>query len=101
MAFNFLSSIRVESVHFLISLIINLVIENISYLFAGNEFGHPEWLDFPREGNNESYHYARRQWNLPDDPLLRYKYLNDFDIHMNCTEDKYKWLQSSPVSGFI
>ena len=32
--------------------------------FMGNEFGHPEWLDFPREGNNSSYHYARRQWNL-------------------------------------
>ena len=32
--------------------------------FMGNEFGHPEWLDFPREGNNNSYHYARRQWNI-------------------------------------
>ena len=32
--------------------------------FMGNEFGHPEWLDFPREGNNSSYHYARRQWNI-------------------------------------
>lgn len=41
--------------------------------FIGNEFGHPEWLDFPRVGNGESYHYARRQWNLVDDQLLRYK----------------------------
>ena len=41
--------------------------------FEGNEFGHPEWLDFPREGNNNSYWYARRQFNLPDDGLLRYK----------------------------
>ena len=40
--------------------------------FIGNEFGHPEWLDFPREGNNDSYMYARRQWNLVDDTLLRY-----------------------------
>ena len=40
--------------------------------FIGNEFGHPEWLDFPREGNGFSYHYARRQMNLPDDKMLRY-----------------------------
>lgn len=39
--------------------------------FIGNEFGHPEWLDFPRAGNNDSYHYARRQFNLADDELLR------------------------------
>ena len=41
--------------------------------FIGNEFGHPEWLDFPREGNDDSYMYARRQWNLVDDPLLRFE----------------------------
>lgn len=40
--------------------------------FCGNEFGHPEWVDFPRAGNNESYHHARRQWSLARDPLLRY-----------------------------
>ena len=39
----------------------------------GNEFGHPEWLDFPRVGNGESYHYARRQWNLVDDHNLLYR----------------------------
>ncbi|KAI5949834.1 GLC3 [Candida margitis] len=50
--------------------------------FEGNEFGHPEWLDFPRAGNGESYHYARRQFNLIDDDLLRYKYLFDFDSAM-------------------
>jgi 1,4-alpha-glucan branching enzyme len=50
--------------------------------FMGNEFGHPEWIDFPREGNNWSYKYARRQWNLVDDPLLRYQYLGDFDRAM-------------------
>jgi len=48
--------------------------------FIGNEFGHPEWVDFPREGNNWSHHYARRQWHLRDDPHLRYHYLADFDI---------------------
>ncbi|CAG8573050.1 1876_t:CDS:10 [Diversispora eburnea] len=62
--------------------------------FEGNEFGHPEWLDFPREGNNNSYHYARRQWNVVDDQLLRYKYLNYFDKAMQHSEEKYKWLSS-------
>ena len=47
--------------------------------FMGNEFGHPEWIDFPREGNNNSYKYARRQWHLVDDDTLRYKHLNAFD----------------------
>lgn len=50
--------------------------------FMGNEFGHPEWIDFPREGNNWSYHYARRQWHLRDDPNLRYHFLADFDKAM-------------------
>ena len=62
--------------------------------FEGNEFGHPEWLDFPREGNNNSYHYARRQFNLPDDQLLRYRFLNEFDSNMQWTEQKYGWLHS-------
>ncbi len=46
--------------------------------FIGNEFGHPEWLDFPREGNEFSYYYARRQMNLVDDDLLRY--VRDFPL---------------------
>ena len=50
--------------------------------FMGNEFGHPEWIDFPREGNNWSYHYARRQWQLADDPELFYSALNGFDRSM-------------------
>ncbi|KAF8622102.1 hypothetical protein AX15_007239 [Amanita polypyramis BW_CC] len=62
--------------------------------FEGNEFGHPEWLDFPREGNNNSFHYARRQWNIVDDHILRYKYLNNFDNAMNHLEDKYHWLDA-------
>src|SRR5205807_2121023 len=45
--------------------------------FMGNEFGHPEWIDFPREGNNFSYHYARRQWSLVDNPELLYGGLTD------------------------
>uniref|UniRef100_T1KNW9 Glycosyl hydrolase family 13 catalytic domain-containing protein n=1 Tax=Tetranychus urticae TaxID=32264 RepID=T1KNW9_TETUR len=55
--------------------------------FTGNEFGHPEWLDFPRAGNNSSYHYARR--HLVEDELLRYKFLNNFDRAMNTLEEKY------------
>ncbi|CAH0382025.1 unnamed protein product [Bemisia tabaci] len=65
--------------------------------FIGNEFGHPEWLDFPRIGNGESYHYARRQWNLVDDELLKYKYLANFDAAMNHLEEKYGWLRSNPA----
>jgi len=67
--------------------------------FIGNEWGHPEWLDFPRVGNNESYHYCRRQWNLLDDPILKYKFLNNFDIAMNHTEEKYNWLGAE--QGYI
>ena len=56
---------------------------NGGYLnFMGNEFGHPEWIDFPREGNGWSYKYARRQWNLVDNPDLDYHYLGDFDKAM-------------------
>lgn len=50
--------------------------------FMGNEFGHPEWIDFPREGNGWSYHYCRRQWNLVDNTDLRYGELNAFDTDM-------------------
>jgi 1,4-alpha-glucan branching enzyme len=50
--------------------------------FMGNEFGHPEWLDFPREGNGWSYHYCRRQWSLADNPALKYAYLGAFDRAM-------------------
>jgi len=50
--------------------------------FMGNEFGHPEWIDFPREGNNWSYHYARRQWSLMENKELKYEYLSNFDKEM-------------------
>jgi 1,4-alpha-glucan branching enzyme len=62
--------------------------------FEGNEFGHPEWLDFPREGNGNSFDYARRQFNLVDDELLRYRFLNEFDSKMQWTEEKYGWLHA-------
>ena len=63
--------------------------------FEGNEFGHPEWLDFPRAGNDNSFWYARRQLNLTEDPLLRYKFLNEFDRGMQLAEQKYGWLSAA------
>ncbi len=50
--------------------------------FMGNEFGHPEWVDFPREGNGWSSFYSRRQWHLIDDTTLKYRFLNEFDKEM-------------------
>ena len=50
--------------------------------FMGNEFGHPEWIDFPREGNGWSFHYCRRQWSLKDNGMLKYQWLGDFDEDM-------------------
>ncbi len=62
---------------------VTLVTAGGAYLnFMGNEWGHPEWIDFPRVGNNWSYHYARRQWSLVDNKDLCYKFLNQFDQRM-------------------
>lgn len=70
--------------------LITFALAGEAYLnFMGNEFGHPEWVDFPREGNNYSYHYARRQWNLVDDPLLRYRDLNEFDRAMQSLDEHF------------
>ena len=55
--------------------------------FMGNEFGHPEWIDFPREGNNWSYFYCRRQWSLRDNEDLKYHSLAEFDKDMMSLED--------------
>ena len=58
--------------------------------FMGNEFGHPEWIDFPREGNDWSYHYCRRQWSLEENPQLKYQYLSSFDHAMlKCLRGKH------------
>ena len=63
--------------------LVSLATAGDGYLnFMGNEFGHPEWIDFPREGNEWSYHYARRQWELSDNKDLRYYQLNEFDKAM-------------------
>jgi len=62
--------------------------------FMGNEFGHPEWIDFPREGNNWSYKYCRRQWSLASDPDLQYHYLGDFDKAMIRVIKEHKIMSS-------
>ncbi|GAB4480121.1 MAG: alpha amylase C-terminal domain-containing protein [Thermoflexibacter sp.] len=64
--------------------------------FMGNEFGHPEWIDFPREGNGWSYKYARRQWSLVDNKLLRYEYLKHFDKAMIKLSTDYQLLKNIP-----
>lgn len=66
--------------------------------FMGNEFGHPEWIDFPREGNGWSYHYARRQWSLCANPLLRYCKLMNFEREMISLFRKKRLLSYPPVS---
>lgn len=66
-----------------------------SYLtFFGNEFGHPEWIDFPREGNNWSYKYARRQWSLDKNRDLKYHYLSDFERDMLALVTDHKIMQA-------
>lgn len=78
--------------------LVTLASINGGYLnFMGNEFGHPEWIDFPREGNGWSYKYARRQWDLVDREELKYKYLNRFDNAMIGIVDKLYNFQAKPV----
>ncbi len=69
--------------------------------FMGNEFGHPEWIDFPREGNGWSYFYCRRQWHLADDGNLKYKELEDFDRKMLSVVQKYDIFRFAPKSLYI
>ena len=78
--------------------LVTLATINGGYLnFMGNEFGHPEWIDFPREGNGWSYKYARRQWDLVDREDLKYKYLNAFDNAMIELVSKVYNFQALPV----
>lgn len=65
--------------------------------FMGNEFGHPEWIDFPREGNNWSFKFARRQWNLAENKSLKYYYLGKFDRGMVKLQHDYKLLDNSYI----
>lgn len=82
--------------------LITLSLAGEGYLnFMGNEFGHPEWIDFPREGNGWSYKYCRRQWNLVDDELLKYKGLAEFDKAMLLLAKRKKLFSKPPVSMYI
>ena len=69
--------------------------------FMGNEFGHPEWIDFPREGNGWSHWYCRRQWHLVDDPTLHYCELQEFDRAMLRTVTQNNVLGTPTVSLYI
>ncbi len=69
--------------------------------FMGNEFGHPEWIDFPREGNGWSYFYCRRQWHLVDDESLRYKDLDEFDRAMISFASEHKLFRKAPKVLFM
>jgi 1,4-alpha-glucan branching enzyme len=80
---------RAIALHKMIRLI-TLATAGHGYLnFMGNEFGHPEWIDFPRKENNWSYAYARRQWSLVDNIELKYQYLGNFDQSMMALAEKY------------
>ena len=67
----------------------------------GNEFGHPEWIDFPREGNGWSYHYCRRQWSLVDNSDLKYKYLQKFEEDMVSLAKDFKILQGKDKQLYV
>ncbi len=69
--------------------------------FIGNEFGHPEWVDFPREGNGYSYHYARRQWSVADNPELRYGGLEAFDGAMQKLDEHYNLLNDPFIEQIL
>ncbi len=69
--------------------------------FMGNEFGHPEWIDFPREGNGWSYFYCRRQWSLADNGFLRYGQLERFDADMIALSKRHRLFSNAPKVLFI
>lgn len=69
--------------------------------FMGNEFGHPEWIDFPRAENDYSHHYARRQWSLVDDKDLRYKGLNDFDRELQSLDLRFNLLEDPLIESLM
>jgi len=87
---------RAMALHKMIRLI-TLATAGGGYLaFMGNEWGHPEWIDFPRQGNNWSYAHARRLWSLVDNPDLKFKYLNAFDSAMIHFATKSNLLDREP-----
>lgn len=85
------------SLHKMIRLVTCSTINGGYLNFMGNEFGHPEWIDFPREGNGWSYKYARRQWDLVDRQDLKYRFLNAFDNAMIKLIGGKRNFQNQPV----
>ncbi|HUF61800.1 MAG TPA: alpha amylase C-terminal domain-containing protein [Verrucomicrobiales bacterium] len=83
--------------------LVSLALGGEAYLnFMGNEFGHPEWIDFPREGNGWSYCYARRQWSLADDSALRYHDLLEFDRAMlRCVREAQVLGEETAVQRYV
>ena len=78
--------------------LITMALAGSGYLnFMGNEFGHPDWIDFPRQGNNWSYHYARRQWHLADDPNLKHQFLLRFDRDMIALAKQFNLLETPEI----
>ena len=85
------------ALHKMIRLLTSTTINGGYLNFMGNEFGHPEWIDFPREGNGWSHKYARRQWNLVDNKELCYHFLGDFDQAMLEILKEQKEIQKSSI----
>jgi 1,4-alpha-glucan branching enzyme len=82
--------------------LITFTLSGEGYLnFMGNEFGHPEWIDFPREGNGYSYHYCRRQWSLADNPQLKYQGLLNFDAAMQRLDEEYHILNDKLIEQLM
>ncbi len=88
---------RSIALHKMIRLVTSSTINGGYLNFMGNEFGHPEWVDFPRQDNNWSYAYARRQWSLVDNKELKYHYMGDFDKAMISLIKSVKNFQELPV----
>lgn len=94
------STLKVDrgiALHKMIRLVTATTINGGYLTFMGNEFGHPEWIDFPREGNNWSHKHAHRQWNLEDDHNLKYHYLGDFDKAMIKLIKSVPNFQNTPI----
>uniref|UniRef100_A0A7C4MLN3 1,4-alpha-glucan branching enzyme n=1 Tax=Desulfatirhabdium butyrativorans TaxID=340467 RepID=A0A7C4MLN3_9BACT len=85
------------ALHKMIRLITMATAGNGYLTFMGNEFGHPEWIDFPREGNHWSFDHARRLWSLRDDPRLRYRFLDRFEREMLFLARTYRLFSTTVV----
>ena len=83
--------------HKLIRLVTMATINGGYLNFMGNEFGHPEWIDFPREGNGWSYQHARRQWELVDNPALKFHWLSDWDRDALAVLQSIPRLNTTPI----